>query len=200
MRIRLLHYILVLTIILQSCTSKKQGKSDIEIEFAQDTLEVGYTYWWPESGPFIGQCGEELSLVFSGTITNILGPTDDAGPLYTSQMGCILLDRVFKIKDLGAKSYANEQYFVSDCFNGLGLKKDDKVLVFCYDYENAFSIPGNKSILKIKSLNDPLIDSIKKYIDTDQNASKMKKDVGLWEKQGLGNNLRQIIECSEATD
>ena len=65
-------------VVFTACNSRKETKGDLEIEFVQDTLEVGYTYWWPESGPFIGQCGDEISLVFSGTITDIQQPTDEA--------------------------------------------------------------------------------------------------------------------------
>ncbi|MBT8300204.1 MAG: hypothetical protein KJO63_02635 [Maribacter sp.] len=185
----------VALISLFSCKRSKQAKSDIAIEFTQDTLTVGYTYWWPESGPFIGQCGDELSLVFSGTITDILAPTEEAGPLYKSQKGYIKIDRVFKIKDLGAKGYANQQFFVSDCFDGLELKKDDLVLVFCYDYENDLSIPGGQSIIKIDALDNPLITSIKSYIDADQNSSKIKKDMKLWAKYGLDTALKKMIQC-----
>jgi len=180
---------------MYSCNRSKQTQSDIVIEFTQDTLNVGYTYWWPESGPFIGKCGDELSLVFSGTITDILEPTDEAGPLYNSQRGYIQIDRVFKKKELEAKSYTNQQFFVSDCFDGLELEKDDPVLVFCYDYENDLSIPGGQSILKIDSLDDPLITSIKRYIDADQNPSKIKKDMKLWAKYGLDDALERMIEC-----
>ena len=99
---------------------------------------------------------------------------------------------------MGANSYANEQFFVSDCFDGLELKKNDTVLVFCYDYENDLSIPGGQSILKIDSLDDPLIASIKKYIDADQNPSKIKKDMKLWEKHGLDSALEKVLECDKA--
>jgi len=183
-----------------SCKESKPSKSDLDIEFTQDTLTVGYTYWWPESGPFIGECGEAFSLVFSGTITDVLEPTEEAGPLYNSQKGFIQINQVFKIKDIGANSYTNQQFFVSDCFNGLELKKEDKVLVFCYDYENDFSIPGGSSLLKIDSFDDPLITSIKKYIDADENPKAIKKDVKLWEKHELGNDLEQIIHCNESGD
>ena len=192
---QLLFAVFLVLFSMYSCNRSKQTQSDIAIEFTQDTLDVGYTYWWPESGPFIGQCGDEFSLVFSGTITDILEPTDEAGPLYNSQKGYIQIDRVFKKKELEAKSYTNQQFFVSDCFDGLELKKDDPVLVFCYDYENDLSIPGGQSILKIDSLDDPLITSIKKYIDADQNPSKIKKDMKLWAKHGLDDALERMIQC-----
>ena len=187
--------LITILVVFTACNSRKKTKSNLEIEFVQDTLEVGYTYWWPQSGPFIGQCGDELSLVFSGTITDILEPTDEAGPLYKSQKGYIKIDQVYKIKDLGPNSYANQQFFVSDCFDGLELKKEDPVLVFCYDYENDLSIPGRQSVLKIDSLDNPLITSIKKYIDTDQNPSKIKKDIKLWKKHGLDDALEEVLEC-----
>lgn len=181
---------------LISCNSKKK-ESDIEIEFVQDTLELGYTYWWPESGPFIGQCGDELSLVFSGTLTDLQQPNEDAGPLYTSQKGTIEINRVYKIKNLGDSSYANQKYIITDCFDGLDLDTDDRVLVFCYDFEDDYTIPGGKSIIKITDMDDPLIASIKRYIDSDQNAEQIKKDVGIWAKEGLGRKLQEVIKCAE---
>ena len=182
--------------IICACSSKT-SKSDIEIEFVQDSLNVGYTYWWPESGPFIGLCGEELSLVFAGTVIDLEEANDDAGPLYTSQNGTIEINRVYKIKDLDENNYAHQKFITSDCFDGLELNNGDQVLVLCYDYENNYTIPGANSIIKITDFNDPLITSIRRYIDTDQNALKMKKDIGLWAKAGHGRKLQEIIKCAE---
>lgn len=186
----------LLLIFSMACNTKK-SKSDIEIEFVQDTLQLGYTYWWPESGPFLGQCGDELSLVFSGIVSSIQEPTDDAGPLYKSQVGTVEIERVYKIKDLAENIYANQKFVTTDCFDGLKLNSGDYVLLFCYDFENNYTIPGANSILKLAGHDDPLIESIRKYIDTDQNAMKLKKDVGLWAEKGLGRKLQEIIECAE---
>lgn len=183
-------------ILFYACNTKN-SKSDIEIEFVQDSLNVGYTYWWPESGPFIGMCGDEISLVFSGTVIHLEQPNDAAGPLYISQNGTIEINRVYKIKDLDESNYANQKFITSDCFDGLELNKGDEVLVFCYDFENDYTLPGANSIIKITDFDDPLITSIRRYIDTDQNALKIKKDIGLWAKAGHGRKLQEIIKCAE---
>lgn len=180
-----------------SCELGTKSKSELELVFTQDTIDVGYTYWWPQSGPFIGGCGEELSLVFSGVITELKDPTDDPGPLYVSQKGIIEIDKVFKIKELEQKTYANQKFFATDCFNKSGLKVGDTVLVSCYDYEDDYSIPGGRSILKIKSFDDPAIKSIRKYIDTDQDPYELKDDIGLWATHGLGRALEEVIKCKE---
>lgn len=195
---RLLLLICATTIILLSaCNSRKKGKSDIDIVFTADTLSVGYTYWWPESGPFIGECGTEFSLVFRGVVTELAKPTDAAGPLYTSQNGIIKIEQLYKIKGLEEAKYTNQNYFKSDCFNGLDLKVGDAVLVTCYDYEDSYTIPGGNSILKIDGAEDPIIPSIKKYIDKDQNPIKIRKDVKLWKKYNLDTDLQKQINCKK---
>lgn len=178
------------------CQSRK-SKSDIEISFIQDTLDIGYTYWWPQSGPFVGNCGEELSLVFAGIITELEKPNKNAGPLYTVQEGIIEIERVFKIKEIGINSYANQKFVRTDCFYDLGITVGDTVLVSCYEFEDAYSIPGGKSILKIRSFDDPIVTSLRNFIDSDQNPVKLKKDSLLWRTFELDKDLSRIIACRE---
>ena len=192
--------VLFVLFFFNSCGGDKKSKSDIESVFTQDTLHVGYTYWWPQSGPFIGSCGDELSLVFSGTITNLEEPNDNPGPLYTSQQGTIVINTLYKIKELAKNTYANQRFFISDCFHDLGFEVGDQVLVFCFDYEGSYSIPGRKSLLKLASFDDPLIASIRKYIDADENPIILKNDRDLWVSNGLGHRLESIIECREEMD
>ncbi|WP_339711256.1 hypothetical protein [uncultured Kriegella sp.] len=183
-------------LVLFGCQTKK-SKSDIEIAFTRDTLDVGYTYWWPQSGPFIGDCGEELSLVFVGILKQLEKPNKNAGPLYTVQEGIIEIEKVFKIKEVGRDSYANQKFVRTDCFYDLGLQIGDTVSVSCYDFEDAYSIPGGNSILKIRSFDDPIITSLRNYIDSDQNPVKLKKDSLLWRTFELDKDLSHIITCHE---
>ena len=186
--------------LMSSCEIGKKSKSDIEIVFSQDTLNIGYTYWWPEAGPFIGNCSEELSLVFSGVLTKLDDPSEEAGPLYTSQKGTIAVNQVFKMKEIGKKTYVSQGFVGTDCFFESGLKEKDTVLVFCYDYENDYSIPGKESIVKIGGFESPLVQSIRKYIDSDNDPSVLKKDIGLWASYGYGRALERSIDCRQEVD
>ena len=183
---------------ISACHTKRtKSNGDIDIEFVQGTLCVGYTYWWAESGPFIGSCGDELALAFTGTIVEITNPTDEPGPLYTAQKGIVSIENIFKIKELRTNTYANQKFISTDCFYGLGLNVGDKVLIFCYDYEDDYIIAGGKSILKIDDFNVPVVKSIKTYISGDQNPIPLKKDKAIWTAYGLEKSLEKIITCAE---
>ncbi|WP_211059775.1 hypothetical protein [Aquimarina sp. MMG015] len=180
-----------------SCNTKSKNLekvSSIETK-VEDTLAIGYTYWWPQNGPFIGNCGEKYSLVFLGTINEIYKKTEKEQ--YESQTGIVRIDEVLLSKELKNSSYQEETYVSSDCFANVDVKKGDKVIVFCYEYEGSNSIPGGKSILKISEGNDPIVTSIKRYIQSDQNPLSIEDDVHIWEEIELGSELRQIISCKK---
>lgn len=172
-------------------------KTDQSISTVADTLRVGYTYWWPQSGPFIGNCGTRYALVFLGTVQHIGKPVKNDDILYTSQKGSIKIDEVLTSRTLKKNRYDKQKFFVSDYFYKQDVKEGDRVLVFCYEYEDNYSIPGGKSMLKIKRDNDPILLSIKRYIQSDQNALELKKDIALWKNYALDTELMQVIECRE---
>jgi len=176
----------------KSRNSEKISSTETKI---RDTLAIGYTYWWPQNGPFIGNCGEKYSLVFLGTINEIYKKTEQRQ--YISQMGVIRIDEVLTQEKLKNNTYQNETYFTSDCFDQVDAKKGDKVIVFCYEYEGSNSIPGGKSILKINGSSDPKIQSIKKYIQSDQNPLSIEDDLHIWKEIELGSELTQIISCNK---
>ena len=163
-----------------------------------DTLTVGYTYWWSESGPFIGLCGEPYALVFKGHIKSIK-ETPIHTNTYTSQKGSISIEEVLYSTTLAKQKYQGEKVFVSDCFYGSHLNEADAVLVFCYAYEDAYCIPGAGSILPIHRNDDAIITSVKEYITSGQNPSMLKNDKLIWEPYGLSPKITQMIHCFELT-
>ncbi|WP_035096347.1 hypothetical protein [Aquimarina megaterium] len=191
---------IVIFALLFFSTSYAQKKEANTPLYSSDTLRVGYTYWWPQSGPFIGNCGDTYALVFLGTIQHIDDPIKNDDMLYTSQRGIIDIDEVLTSRILKKNRYDKQKFFVSDYFYEQDVKEGDRVLVFCYEYEDNYSIPGGKSMLKIKGDNDPILLSIKRYIQSNQNALELKKDVALWKNYGLEAEVKQVIACKETMD
>jgi hypothetical protein len=187
--------------------SKPAGIKELKTS-KSDTLKVAYTYWQPYGGPFTGHCGNPYSLVFTGTVIKLGDlvehhPTGKyaAATLYTGQKGIINIEKIkFRqpseegYRKKPGNNYCGEKFFSSDCFYSLKLKEGDKVIVFIYSYEGGYCIPGN-SILKIEDFNDPVVLSIDKYINSNQDPLSIMSDTTLWRKYQLDNTLKQIINC-----
>lgn len=160
-----------------------------------DTLYVGYTYWWPESGPFVGLCGTPYALAFTGIVKQLDATEKASNGIYNSRYGVIEIKELLKVDGVGKDVYRNQRFFASDCFENTGARVGELVLVFCYEYEDGISIPGGRSILRLDGLSDPLLESIKKFIAADQNPEAIAADFKLWESSGFGGMLEEMIEC-----
>lgn len=184
------------------------GTISEKVKTKTDTIDVGYTYWWPSGGPFIGLCGDKYSIVFTGKVTKLFNPSPDlpngrnVGEVtYTPQEGVIMIDQVLckrspeeGYKKTPGRNFNNEKYFSSNCFYKSGLSEGDMVIVFIYSYEGEYSIPGN-SILKISSFNDEAVTSIEKYIKNGQDPLVIESDTAIWRRYGLDYALKEIIKC-----
>ena len=191
----LLTLALALLTIFSCGQSNNKTPKDTKAIIKSDTLKVPYTYWWTDSGPFIGMCGEKYALVFLGRVTRIHAPIQDSTSLYIPQEGLIEILEILEKSALAKEKYSGQKYFSSDCFYGSEVEKGDTVMIFCYEYEGRIAIPG--SIVKIDGFDAPIVRSIKKYIEADQNPIVIKEDMELWNEKGFGNALQQIIECKE---
>lgn len=160
-----------------------------------DTLYVGYTYWWPESGPFVGLCGTPYALAFVGNVIHLDSAERASNGMYDSRYGVIGIKELLKVDGAGKKIYKKQRFFVSDCFENLEVKEGQLVLVFCYEYEDGIGNPGGSSILRLEGLSDPLIGSIKRFIAADQSPEAIADDFELWEGRGFGGMLEGMIEC-----
>jgi hypothetical protein len=183
-------------------------KAEYPATNSNDTLFVPYTYWWCDGGPFIGLCGDKYALAFTGIINEIsiqhIAIEENIDFVCMLQKGIIELQEIkfdysqekeYPEKKM-KKVYGGEKYFQSDCFYGTHLKKGDTVMVFVYDYENNYCIP-EKSILKVKSFDDPIILSIEKYIKNNFDPLCIANDTALWNDYNsyYANHLKQIIDC-----
>ena len=164
----------------------------------QDTFKLGYTYWWPQSGPFLGYCGEPYSLVFLGTVVAL--QEEQIEEHYVAQKGMIKVDSVLFSKKLQMNSYHNQKLISTDAFYQANIEEGDQILVCCYAYEDNYVHPGGKSILKIEGIHDPKVKSLITYIQSGQDPRSIKGDINLWEEAQLGYDLRQIITCKEEMD
>tara|TARA_B100001250_G_C19265299_1_gene556698 strand:+ start:67 stop:516 length:450 start_codon:yes stop_codon:yes gene_type:complete len=116
-----------------------------------DTLNVGYTYWWPNTNPLLDFTAEKCPLVFIGKVSNlgkVIMPNEEE-PLAITQKGTIEIITLIKHEGLPKQKFIGQKYFSSDCFYESNLKIGNLVLVFCYAYEQMYCIPGKESILKI---------------------------------------------------
>lgn len=179
------------------------GGSSTENNCIDDTLHVGYTYWWNSSEPIMGIYGREYALIFSGVVTEI-SPYDDYydedhvdDVIYDSQFGAIEIVEVLHSKKLKEVHMEGPKFFTSDCFYNSGLNKGDSVLVFCFEYEDRYAIPGYRSIVKLDNMNDPFLRLIQLYVKNNLNREVILSHLDIWKNKGLVYNMEGLYDSNE---
>ena len=171
-------------------SSKEQLKNKQKVK---TSLRIPYTYWWESSGPFMGMCGNPYSLVLSGTIKELGKEQKEEN--FIAQEGLVVIHEKLFNQATRKQNFSEETFIKTNSFYNTGVKLGDKVLLFIYEYEGEYTIPGRKSILKIEDFAGAEIQSIKKYIAAKQNPLAIKEDLKLWKKKGLETELQNIIDC-----
>lgn len=171
----------------------------------KDTLRIGYTYWWNSSEPIQGVFGNSYALIFSGLVKEII-PHDDGYEediIYDSQYGTIEVMEILHHKNLEKapngdwSTNKGRRYMTTDCFYNSGLKEGDKVLVFCFEYEGAYVIPGYRCIVKLDSWEDPFHDLITSYVEEGLNKDFILNFKETWIKKGLLYDIDKALESDE---
>jgi hypothetical protein len=163
-----------------------------------DTLHVGYTYWWNSSEPIMGIYGRGYALIFTGVVTEI-SPADDYNDdvIYASQFGTIEIMQVLHSKKLKDASLENQKYFTSDCFYTSGFKKGDTVLVFCFEYEGRYAIPGHRSIVELDGMDDPFLHLIQLYANNNLDKDIITNHLDIWKNKGLVYTLEELYDSND---
>lgn len=180
-----------------------QRASYTEYNRIDDTLHVGYTYWWNSSEPIMGIYGREYALIFRGVVTEIspydnhYDDEDGKDVIYDSQSGTIEIMKVLHSKKLKDASIEGRKYFTSDCFYNSGIKKGDSVLVFCFEYEDRYAIPGYRSIVKLENINDPFLHLIQLYANNNLDKDIITNHLDIWKNKGLVYTLEELYDSNE---
>ena len=177
---------------------QQEGKTTDKISHINDTLNVGYTYWWPYSGPFLFNCNpkQDYAFIFTGTVKRIDPYAVDTTILYDAQYGVIEIKKVIYAAHCKRQPYQKQRYFKTDCFYKLGIKEGDHVLVTCYLYENGYAIPGGKSILKIKKTKGKAHKSMYTLIHRPEKVNY--KDSLFWAQYQLKEAFLNAASCELA--
>jgi len=180
-----------------------QRASCTEYNRIDDTLHVGYTYWWNSSEPIMGIYGMEYALIFRGVVTEIspydgyYGDEHEDEVIYDSQFGTIEIMKVLHSKKLKDASLEGRKHFTSDCFYNSGIKKGDSVLVFCFEYEDRYAIPGHRSIVKLENMNDPFLHLIQLYVKNNLDREIILNHLDIWKNKGLVYNIEELYDSNE---
>lgn len=182
----------ILSVFLITIVASTYNILDAQALKINTILTDGYS----ETGPFFEGQKRECYLVCTGEVNEI-------GKLYAYDEIKACADITFTIhevlfsKDAGKQDYENEPYCMAGCLDIM--PPGTKVLIFIYEQNGEYTMynnywSGSKSILELTAFDDPIVQSVKKYMDANQNPQILKDEVSIWEEYGLGKELENLLQ------
>lgn len=166
-------------------------------------VRIGYAYWWPGGGPFTEHCAEEYALAAVGRVVSLSSTMPNHIGVDTRQ-GFVVVQEVLALND-DFIPHSDDKHFavhVGDTLSGEfftreALAADKAVLLTAYRYEGGLAATS-KSVIPLRSPNDSLVTSLRRFISSDYCPQAIEADTSLWHRAGYGEALQSNLHCAES--
>lgn len=190
------HFKFLFTILIASCsviacqtTHKPKFDSSVDLSRKNEIFHAGFMYW-----TLPGILNNQWYVVFTGTISDILNNPKDNENIADHKYiyGKVTINDILMSKKVKTSDFKNSKYFSSDGFDNFKIK--DKVLIFMTEYDCGYGVP-NGCIVKLRSFDDSIVISSKKYIKGKQKFDVINNpaDLKLWNRYD-STGLKHAIE------
>ncbi len=170
-----------------------------------DILRPGVAWWQPLGGPFRGLCADPWSLGILAVVDAMRSTPaveDDSLPGRSpSREGDLRILEILHAQALPKESLPlrkgrpGTELRVSVGGSPLeGLAVGDTVMAFLYEYEGRHTFPPNP-MLKIRSSRDPVVSSLRRFVQSGFSPLAIETDTALWRPYGCDSTLKQAVEC-----
>jgi hypothetical protein len=189
--LKLLLYIIIAVFSIIGChtTHKAKFESNVVLTTKNEIFHAGLMYW-----TLPGILNNQWYAVFTGTVSDILYNSKDsnniAGHKYV--YGKLNVNEILLSEKTKTSDFKKSNYFSSDGFDNFKIK--DKVLIFMTEYDGGYGVP-NGCIVKLKTFNDSIVTSSKKYIKGKQKFEIINNptDMKLWNRYD-STGLKHVSE------